>query len=449
MSLIIVILLVALLMIQSILIYKLRVQAEKKVPKIEYDKILAERNSLTSERDVAKDRNEQNEVHLDELKDQLIYERQNTNNLSAKLSEKEANYLNLQEKLDTQKQELEQLQKKFSLEFENLANRIFDEKSTKFSKQNSENLDLILKPLSEKITDFKKKVEDVYSSEATERATLKVEIKNLFELNQQITKDAQNLTLALKGESKTQGSWGELILKRILEISGLEEGREFKAQGSFANEEGKRQQPDVIIYLPDNKHMIIDSKVSLTAYEKYYNEDNEEKQQQHLKEHLISVKNHIKMLSEKNYHSLYQIDTPDFVLMFLPIDPAFGLAFQADPQIYSNAFERGVILVSPLSLLATLRTISSVWKKDYQNRNVLEIARQGGALYDKFVSFLEDLQNIGRYMGSAQKAYDSALNKLSVGTGNLLNRTEALKKLGAKATKSIPAELFGEELSEL
>ena len=373
-----------------------------------------------------------------ELKHDLYQEREGSLQAQTKLSEVNANYRHLEEKLATQKQELEQMQTKFAAEFENLATRIFEDKSLRFAKQNQDNLDILLKPLGEKITDFKKQVETVYSNEATARASLKGEISKLFELNQHMSKEAQNLTLALKGESKTQGNWGEVILSRILESSGLEEGREFKTQGVFAAEDGKRQLPDVIVYLPDNKHMIIDSKVSLTAYEKYYNEDNDDKKRQYLKDHVASVRSHIKLLSDKNYPALYQIDAPDFVLMFMPIDPAFGLALQADQQLYSAAFESGVIIVSPLSLLATLRTISSVWKKDYQNKNVLEIARQGGALYDKFVAFIDDMQSIGKQITGTQKAYDAAMNKLSEGAGNVINRAETLKKLGAKATKSLP-----------
>ncbi len=423
-------------------IAKRKYQRETGIPEGEHKKVLEELIKARAEINNAQGKATSLENQLAEIKQEIIQERENAINYKTQLSEVNANYRNLEEKLVTQKQDMEQLQKKFTLEFENLANKILDEKSTKFTKQNQENLDVLLRPLSIKITEFKKQVEDVYSNEATARASLKGEISKLFELNQQMSKETQNLTLALKGESKTQGNWGEVILKRILEISGLEEGRDFKTQGAFTSEEGKRQLPDVIVNLPDNKHMIIDSKVSLTAYEKYYNESNEEKKQQYLKEHVSSIRTHIKQLSEKNYPSLYQIDAPDFVLMFMPIDPAFGLAFQTDPQLYSSAFESGVIIVSPLSLLATLRTISSVWKKEYQNRNVVEIARLGGALYDKFVSFLEDMKSIGKQLTGTQKTFDDAMNKISNGTGNLISRTEKLKQLGAKATKTLPPDLL-------
>ena len=383
-----------------------------------------------------------NEKQLKESKKELREQNEHIACLREKLSGKTTTITNLEEKLANQEKAHTELQKQFTTQFENLANKIFDEKTSKFIIQNKESIDLLLKPISEKITDFKKKVEDVYVNESNQRAELKGEILRLFDLNQKISKEAQELTLALKGESKTQGIWGELILSRILEISGLEEGREFKAQASFSLGDGKKQQPDVILLLPDNKHMIIDAKVSLTAYEKYISEIDEDKKTRYLKDHVNSVKSHITELSKKNYQNLYNINTPEFVLMFMPIDPAFGLALQTDPELYNSSFEQGIILVSPLSLLATLRTISSIWKKDYQNKNVIEIARQGGALYDKFVAFLEDMQNIGKQLSSTQRSYENALNKLSTGTGNLINKTESLRKLGAKVSKTIPSDLI-------
>ncbi|OGI09521.1 MAG: DNA polymerase V [Candidatus Margulisbacteria bacterium GWF2_35_9] len=395
-----------------------------------------------TEKIISESKRESAYLQLDEAKDELRMNRETIVKLNASLSEKETQNLNLLEKLETQKQDLDKLQSKFSMEFENLANRIFDEKSSKFTMQNKDNMETILKPFGDKIADFKKKVEEVHTIDLQARSELQGGLNKLFELNQQMTKDAHNLTLALKGESKTQGVWGELILKRILEISGLQEGREFRTQVSFTNEEGKQQQPDVILNLPDNKNMIIDSKVSLTAYEKYYSEEDEEKRKRLLKDHVNSVRTHMKLLSQKNYQHIHQMNSPDFVLMFLPIDPAFGLALQNDPNLYSDAFEMNIIIVSPLSLLATLKTISSIWRTEYQNRNAMEIARQGGDLYDKFVGFIEDLKRLGSQIQTSQNTYEDALKKLSTGKGNLVHRAEKIKKLGAKTNKCLPMEML-------
>jgi len=427
-------------------IRKYRFEIERGVSKIDHESLVDELNQEKTLRTVSENKVENIEIQLVDEKTELKNCRESILKLNSDLSERDTQNKNLEEKLENQKAELEKLQKKFSLEFENLANKIFDEKSNKFTKQNKDNLETLLKPFGEKITDFRKKVEEVHSVDLKASGELKEGLRHLYALNQQMTKEAQNLTLALKGESKTQGLWGELILKRILEISGLEEGREFITQGSFTSEEGKRQQPDVIVNLPDNKHMIIDSKVSLTAYEKYYSTDDEDKQKRFLKEHINSVRNHMKLLSQKNYQNIYQIHSPDFVLMFLPIDPAFGLALQHDHNLYSDAFELNIIIVSPLSLLATLKTISSIWRTEAQNKNAMEIARQGGDLYDKFVGFVDDLKKLGNQMQTAQNTYDDALKKLSTGKGNLVNRAERIKKLGAKTNKSLPPELTSTDL---
>lgn len=426
-------------------IRKYKFESEKGIEITEHQKVINELNDVKTLKSVAEEKTFGLEKQLSESKEELGKERSTSINLKEQLSESNANYKNLEEKLITQKQELEEIQKKLTAEFENLANRILEEKSAKFTKQNQVNIEGLLKPLSDKITDFKKKVEDVYTDETKERSQLKGELSKLFDLNQQMALEAKNLTNALKGETKIQGNWGELILKRVLEISGLVEGREFKTQGSFTSDEGKRQQPDVILYLPDNKHMIIDSKVSLSAYEKYYSSEDELLKQKYLKEHVASIKNHVKLLSEKKYQNIYQLDAPDFVLMFLAIDPAFGLALQSDPLIYSEAFEKNVIIVSPLSLLATLKTLSSVWKRDYQNKNVIEIARQGGALYDKFVGFVEDMKTIGNRINQTQDSYNEAMNKLSKGTGNLITKVENVRKLGIKTQKIMPKDLLLEE----
>ena len=375
---------------------------------------------------------------------ELSSEREKVYKLGSELSASETKLLNLQKRLDDEKQEIEELQVKFTKEFENLANKILDEKSVKFTEQNRENLDQILRPLSEKIKDFEKKVEDKYLKESNERASLVQQIKTLHELNQQMSKDATNLTKALKGDSQTRGSWGEFILESVLEKSGLTKDREYKIQESFKSPDGKLQKPDVIVDLPDDKNIIIDSKVSLVAYEQFSSTDNETESSVSLKEHIRSIRNHIKELGEKNYQSLYDLNSPDFVLMFVPIEPAFALAVQNDPNLFYEAFEKNIVIVSPTTLLATLRTIASIWKQEKQNKNALEIARQSGDLYDKFVGFVEDLSLVGSNIKTTQGNYDKAMKKLSEGRGNLIKKVENIKELGAKTTKSLPQSLLDE-----
>ncbi|MFC2127980.1 DNA recombination protein RmuC [Bacteroidota bacterium] len=347
---------------------------------------------------------------------------------------------NTEEKLEENKQEIEKIQEKFTKEFENLANKILDEKSSKFKEQNKESISEILNPLKEKIQLFEKKVEDTNKESIVRNSALKQQIEGLEKLNLKMSQEAINLTKALKGDSKTQGNWGELILERVLEKSGLEKGREYELEKSFATEEeGKtRLRPDVIINLPDNRKMIIDSKVSLTAYEKYVNADTEEEKTIFIKEHLTSLKRHIEQLSAKKYEDLHQIESPDFVLLFIPIEPAFAIALESDNQLYNTAFVKNIVIVTPSTLLATLRTIDSMWQNEKQQRNALEIARQAGALYDKFEGLYQDLIKIGRKMDDTKKDYSAAMNKLHNGKGNLIISVEKIKKLGAKAKKSLP-----------
>ena len=351
---------------------------------------------------------------------------------------------NLQEKLATQKQEVENLQEKFTKEFENLANKILEEKSTKFAEQNSKSLLEILNPLQKNIEKFEKKVEDTHKESIDRHAALRQQIVGLRELNTQMSKETLNLTKALKGDSKTQGNWGELVLERVLEKSGLEKGREYEMEKSFADETGNqlRLRPDVIIHLPDNKKMIVDSKVSLTAYEQYVNADNDEDLSQYLKEHIASLNRHVSQLSDKKYEDLYQIESPDFVLLFIPIEPAFAVAINNDNQLYNKAFEKNIVIVTPATLLATLRTIDTMWNNEKQQRNAIEIARQAGALYDKFEGFISDLTKVGKKMDEAKTEYKGAMNKLVEGRGNLITSVEKIKKLGAKAKKSLPDKII-------
>ncbi|MEN8787931.1 MAG: DNA recombination protein RmuC [Flavobacteriaceae bacterium] len=356
-------------------------------------------------------------------------------------SRHEADMENLRQKNKEQKEEVEKVQQRLSREFEIMANKILDEKSQKFTKQNKENLENILNPLKEKIKTFEDKVEKTHKESIDYHAALRQQIFGLKELNEQMSKEAVNLTRALKGDSKIQGNWGELVLERVLEKSGLEKDREYSVQQSFVNRDGSRVLPDVIINLPDGKKMVIDSKVSLTDYERYINSEEEERSG-HLKNHIASLKKHVEQLSSKKYEDLYEMESPDFVLMFIPIEPAFAIALNNDNDLYNKAFAQNIVIVTPTTLLATLRTIDSMWSNEKQQRNAIEIARQAGALYDKFEGFIGDLTRVGTKMDAAKGEYEEAMKKLYKGHGNLISRVENLKKMGAKAKKSIPENLM-------
>ncbi|HXB39793.1 MAG TPA: DNA recombination protein RmuC [Bacteroidia bacterium] len=390
------------------------------------------------------------EKQKSELASELSSEREKLSAAGARLAKAEEAFRNQDEKIKNQKTEVEELQKRLTTEFKNIANEILEEKSKKFTEQNKTNLDSILNPLKTKIEDFEKKVENTYKAESTERITLKAEIKQLVELNKQVSDDANNLSKALKGDNKTQGNWGEVILEKILERSGLSKERgEYKTQETLENSHGEIIRPDAIIYLPDSKHIIVDSKVSLVSYQNFVVADTEEQRAVFLKEHVQSLKNHIKGLSEKYYASSNSLNTPDFVLMFLPIESSFGVAVQSDQEIFSFAWDRKIVVVSPSTLLATLRTIAAIWKQEMQTKNALEIAKQSGALYDKFVAFVEDLDDIGKNIDRTHKAYSDARNKLEEGKGNLISRAEKIKDLGAKASKSLPENLLDKENNHL
>ena len=370
---------------------------------------------------------------------QLEREREKVLNMTNTLAAAEADYRNVEEKLEERKGEMEELQKKFTDQFKNLANEIFEEKSKKFTDQNKSNIFDLLKPLGEKIVEFEKRVEETHKDTISRNSALREQLENLQRLNVQMTKEAENLTRALKGDSKTQGAWGEFILESILEKSGLEKDREYTVQESFTTTEG-RLRPDVIIRLPENRHVIIDSKVSLTAYNNFINSQSEEEKIIALKAHLVSVRQHMKGLSEKNYQNLSP-NGLDFIIMFIPIEPAYILAIQSEKNLYEEALEKRIVFVSPTLLIPSLQLIKNVWKQEYQNRHVLDIANKAGDLYDKFVGFTEDLITLGRHLDSSKKFYEDSMKKLSVGSGNLVRRTEELKKLGAKASKSIDAKL--------
>lgn len=367
--------------------------------------------------------------------------------LAIQLSKKEVDFENLWERHKEQKNEINELQEKFTKEFENLANKILEEKSAKFTEQNSENMKNILLPLQDKIHIFEQKVDQTHKESIDYHAALHQQIIGLSEMNAQMSKETLNLTKALKGDSKMQGNWGELVLERVLEKSGLEKGREYEVQQSFTNADGNRVFPDVVINLPDGKKMIVDSKVSLVAYEKWVNEDSELLKLELLKEHVISIKRHVEQLGSKNYHDLYQIESPDFVLLFIPMEPAFAIALNEDPALYTKAFDRNIVIVTPSTLLATLRTIDSMWTNQKQQENAFEIARQAGALYDKFEGFVSDLVRIGNKIKDTKTEYESAMNKLVDGKGNLISSVERLKKMGAKAKKSLPENIIARAIN--
>jgi len=361
--------------------------------------------------------------------------------LGQQLVRYEAEINHLQKINGEQKEEVEKLQEKFTKEFENLANKILEEKSEKFTKQNKVNIENILTPLDKKIKEFEKKVEENQKQSFGINAALKEQLRLLQEQNLKITQEAENLTKALKGDSKMQGNWGELVLERVLEKSGLEKDREYYVQQSFTMADGSRVLPDVIIHLPDGKKMVVDSKVSLTDYERFTNAPEEEKAT-HLKDHINSLRKHVSQLSAKKYEDLYEMESPDFVLMFVPIEPAFAIAINEDNTIYNKAFEQNIVIVTPSTLLATLRTIDTMWSNEKQQRNAIEIARQAGALYDKFEGFVTDLTKVGKKMDEAKNEYRGAMNKLVEGRGNIVTSIEKLKKMGAKAKKAIPEPIL-------
>ena len=343
---------------------------------------------------------------------------------------------------------LQEAREQLKMEFQNVANKIFEDKSQKFTEQNRENIEGVLKPMREQLLDFKKKVEDVYDKESKDRVSLLNEIIHLKTLNERISEDAVNLTNALKGQSKTRGAWGEMILERVLEESGLQKGREYEVQTMYAGEEGQRRHPDVIVHLPEGKDIVIDSKVSLTAYEKYCTAGTDEKRKKRLKEHIISVRTHIKALSEKRYEELEGIRTLDFVLMFMPIEGAFWTAIESEQGLFNEAFNKNIMLVSPSTLLATLRIINNIWRYEDQNKNALIIAKKAGDLFDKFVGFVEVLDDVGQKIDKARESYQTARKRLIEGRGNLVRRTTELRQLGVKAQKELPEGLVVQALEE-
>ncbi len=343
---------------------------------------------------------------------------------------------------------LEQAEKKMTDAFDNLANRILEEKSKKFTEQNKVNISEVLNPLREQLGDFRKKIEDVYDKETKDRMSLHYEITSLKSLNEQMSRDAINLTRALKGDSKKRGNWGEVILERVLEDSGLKNGREYEMQGSYRDEEGNLYYPDVIIHLPNNKDVVIDSKVSLIDYERYYSTEDDDDRKQALGDHINSIRTHITDLQEKNYDELVGVNSLDMVLMFVPIEPALILAIEHDEKLFQDAFKGGIFLVSPSTLTMNLQIISNMWRYEYQNQNAREIAKRAGDMYDKFVGFVDALEDIGDKLDKAQEAYNTAHNRLTDGKGNLVGRAEAIRTLGLETNKKLSNKLINKTLEE-
>lgn len=382
---------------------------------------------------------EMEKEYLAALRDQLIAERQRLSNQVAELataleSERSQNA----EKIELLKNAEEQL----SNRFKTLASEILEDKTRRFTEQNKTNLDQLLEPLKVRISEFQGKVHEVYVQEGKDRSALAEQVKQLVALNNQLSKDAHNLTSALKGQAKAQGNWGELILERVLEASGLRKGHEYDVQESHTRADGSRVQPDVVVHLPEDRHLIVDAKVSLTAYEEHANAETDHRREAALRRHLDSVRTHIRELSEKNYQQLYGLQSLDFVLMFIPVEPAFMLAISHDSDLWQDAWKKNVLLVSPSTLLFVVRTVAHLWRQEQQNRNAQEIASRGAALYDKLVGFVEDLNSVGARLKQAQTAYDGAYGKLTGGTGNVIRQAEMLKGLGVKPTKQLPQNMI-------
>jgi len=348
----------------------------------------------------------------------------------------------LNKKLESQIAEQEKNAKQMQERFENLANKILDQKSAKFTESNKENIKSLLEPLDKDIRNFRKKVEDIHEKDLSQQASLKEFLGNLQQAQAQLSEDARNLTTALKGDSKKQGDWGEFILERTLEASGLIKGLEFSMQESF-----DRQRPDAIIRLPEDRAIVVDAKVSLTAYERSIGTDDEDLKKQALKEHLQSLKKHVDELSDKDYSAIEEINTPDFVLLFIPIEPAFGAALTLDPDLYQYAFERKIVLVTSSTLMATIKTVANLWKLEKQNKHAHDIARRAGLLYDKFVGFLTSIEDVGKALGKASEAHDKAVSQLSTGPGNLVGQVEKLKAMGIRTKKELPGT-FARELED-
>ena len=399
-----------------------------------------QQSELEREQSVLQERVQNLQAEKEKLEAEVLTERESREASNQRQTARERDFENLKEKLETERKQVEELQKKFTTEFENLASKILKQNTEDFDRSSSKKLNDVLSPLKEKIDKFEAKVQETYEKGKADHLNLTNELKNLKDLSLRLDEDAKNLTKALKADTKKQGNWGEVILERVLERSGLNKDEEYYLQFSGKSDDGSRLRPDVVIRLPEDKHLVIDSKVSLTAYTEYVSADDEDDRKRALKRHLDSIRKHVKELSDKNYSELLGINSPDFVLMFLPVEPAFGLAVQADHDLFNFAWSQRIVIVSPTTLLATLRTVASIWKYEKQSENAMEIARRGGLLYDKFESFVKDLDKVGNSIKGAEAAYMAAHSKLTSGRGNLINQVEQLKKMGVTTKKSLPEQ---------
>ncbi len=404
-------------------------------------KYQTESNQLHSNYAALKSSHEDKENYIKRLEEDNQLLRSEKEQLTIDITQRNTEFKNLKEQLEIQKDETNKLQEKFTKEFENLANKILDKNSEKITEQNKVNLKTILDPLKERIQTFEKKVEETHKESIDKHAALRQQIIGLKELNEQMSKEALNLTKALKGDSKTQGDWGETQLEILLEKANLTKDIHYSTQSTYRDEEGKLKKPDFIINLPDSRHLIIDSKVSLTDYEAYFSSEDETQQELYLKRHIESIRKHIKELSEKKYNDLYEINSPDYVLMFVPIEPALMLALNKVHNLYLEALDKNIVLVSTSTLLATLSTVSSMWRQENQKRNVLEIADQAGRLYDQFVNLTDDLIKVGNQLRTVQGSYDTTMKKLT-GKGNLIRKVEKIRELGAKTNKTMNQNLL-------
>ncbi len=383
-----------------------------------------------------------------ELEKRWLQEQTHSQQLSIQLAQQK---IRLEQEKRASSEKLELLQKareEMTIQFRDLAAQVMEKNSESFNRQQQKSLGSMLDPFKDQLNEFRKRVDHVYATESKERVSLLNEINNLKTLNQQITEEASNLTKALKGDRKAQGNWGEVILERVLEASGLQKGREYETQLNLQSNDGNRFLPDVVIHLPDNKDIIVDSKVSLSAYERFFSSETEDERLLALKQHIQAIRDHVNKLSEKKYDDLKGINSLDFVFIFIPVEPAYLLAVQEDPNLFSDAFTKKIIVVSPTTLLATLRIVENLWRFDKQNKNAEEIARQAGKLYDKFHGFVSDLDKVGNRLEQAQQSFEDAKNKLSSGRGNLITSTEKLKKLGAKTRKQLDAPVLDNAIEE-
>jgi DNA recombination protein RmuC len=373
------------------------------------------------------------EIELNDLRSRLITEQKRSTEFQTRLEEKTRSG---EEKLKLLKEAKEVL----TTEFQNIGQKIFEEKTEKFTHQNKTNLESLLNPFRDQMSAFKQKVDDVYDKEAKDRVALSEQVKQLRDLNQQLSQDAVNLTRALKGDSKARGNWGEVILSKVLERSGLKEGREYEVQETHKNEEGSRFQPDVVIHLPESKDIVVDSKVSLVAYENFSTTEDEKERATALQQHIASIRAHVRDLSGKNYEELKGLRTLGYVLMFIPIEPAFLLAVGEDPELFNDAMSKNIFIVSPSNLLITLKTINAMWQYAYQNENALEIAQKAGGMYDKFVSFVESFDLVGSRLEQAEESWSQARGQLVTGKGNLVKRADDLKQMGVRTKKQLPSD---------